>query len=99
MAKEGGKVVSIVEVFKITEDELEERLHHSHVAGKDSAYQHVTAMLQTKAGQLFTAGKDEEARMIRELLRKVEEHGKATSAELQKCIDRAFERNKIKAGS
>lgn len=80
------------DILTLTEEELSERQQHSMVAGEHAAYQHALKILQDAAGSLFVQGKDEQAKVIRELACQVERFKDAASCRLQVHINKAMNR-------
>lgn len=72
---------------KITSpDGLEQRLQWSQCAGEQAALQGVVSTLRLKAGDLFARGKDEDARLVRELAEQFAKREADASARLDRFI-------------
>jgi hypothetical protein len=78
----------MTETITITEQDLEERSSHSFVAGQHSTMELVVQLLQGRAGELFSLGKDDLAREVRDLARKFEKRQDEFSRELDQHIQR-----------
>ncbi len=78
--------------IELSEEELDKRLSHNYCAGRHSELERVTTFLKTRAGDLYAAGKDAEASLVRELMRSIEERLKKASDELQQHIKEAMEK-------
>jgi hypothetical protein len=81
-------------VIRMTEDELELRLQHTHVAGKRALLATVVAMLQAAAGEEFARGRDEVARAIRELFMRFAPELQALEKDLEGHIQREYQLKK-----
>lgn len=80
------------DIVVLTEEELEERLQHSMVAGQASAFQTDHAWLLRKAGECFQQGKDTEATLVRNLAREIETLKKSAEEKLQAHINKSMKR-------
>jgi len=69
--------------ISMTEEELEERLQHSSIAGHHVALEEIVGTLRGRAGDLFSAGRDGLAEEVRRLMQQFE----ARRVEVSKTLD------------
>jgi hypothetical protein len=84
------------ETITMTEGELEERLEWTAAGAENAVLGGVEATLRTRAGELYAAGKDETAGVVRELARHYERLAKDASRRLQGFINRDAEREQAR---
>ena len=73
----------------MTDDELEELLEHTATARELATLESVVADLRTRAGELFTSGKDDLAKEVRRLTNELDDRSQVVRLRLQEHIDRA----------